>query len=242
MVRPAAAQASRGARPPAAEFRAGLTAVLPVLLSAGVYGLLVGALAVREGLAPLEAALMSGLVFAGGSQFVALEVWRQPAPVGLLVVTALLVNLRHVPMGATLKPALGGFAPRQRVLALFLMADEVWALALRRAAGGPLAPAFYWGLGLALYGVWVTATLLGALLGAAVADPERYGLDFAFVAVFIGLLGGLWRGRTSLVPWAASAAAATVVALASPGPWYVAAGAVAGPAAAALIHRPEDEA
>jgi predicted branched-subunit amino acid permease len=81
---------------------------------------------------------------------------------------------------------------------------------------------------------WVALTGLGAWLGRVIEDPARLGFDFAFVAVFVALLHGMWHGRTTLLPWLASGIVAVLVYLAVPGPWYVAAGALAGLATALL--------
>jgi predicted branched-subunit amino acid permease len=154
--------------------------------------------------------------------------------VALLAVMALLVNSRHLLMGAALVPRLEGARGRDAAAALFLMADETWALTLASERRGPAAVAYLAGLGTSLWLTWVFWTTTGALAGALVKDPERYGLDFAFIAVFLVLLRGLWRGPALLAPWLASAAVAALVHVAVPGPWYVAAGALAGIAVAAL--------
>src|SRR3546814_19660378 len=75
------------------------------------------------------------------------------------------------------------------------MADEIWAFALRRGAERPLTPAYYFGLSLPLYLRWIATTTLGAIFGRVLQDPARYGLDFAFTAVFLTLLVRLWRGK-----------------------------------------------
>ena len=221
-------------------FRAGLVDVAPVLVGLVPFALVLGALAAAKGLSPLEVMLMSGLVFAGGSQFVAVELWRDPVPLGALALTALLVNVRHLLMGAALVPRADGWGGRAWP-ALFFMADEVWALALRRAGDDGQVPLGYWlGLSAGLWLNWVALTGVGAWLGAAVEDPTRLGFDFAFVAVFVALLRGMWRSRTTLLPWAASAVVAALVKLAVDGPWYVVAGALAGLAVAVFTARPEE--
>jgi 4-azaleucine resistance transporter AzlC len=214
-------------------FKAGLTDVAPVLVGLVPFALVLGALAAAKGLSPLEVMLMSGLVFAGGSQFVAVELWRDPAPLGVLALMALLVNSRHLLMGAALAPRTPHWQARAWP-ALFLMADEVWALALRRAGSGPVALSYWYGLAAGLWLNWVALTGLGAWLGRVIEDPARLGFDFAFVAVFVALLHGMWHGRTTFLPWLASGAVAVLVYLAVPGPWYVAAGALAGLATALL--------
>ena len=128
--------------------------------------------------------------------------------------------------------------------ALFFMADEVWALALRRAGDGPVPLAYWYGLGAGLWLNWVALTGVGAWLGTVIDDPVRLGFDFAFVAVFVSLLRGMWTGGAggTLLPWLASGLTAAAVNVLVPGPWYVAAGALAGLAAAALTTRPAEAA
>ncbi|MFX5145956.1 AzlC family ABC transporter permease, partial [Acinetobacter baumannii] len=77
------------------DFRTGLSDIWPAAVAAIPIGLGFGALAVAKGLSPLEAALMSIFVFAGGAQFAALEIWTTPAPVLLLMFSTLLINARH---------------------------------------------------------------------------------------------------------------------------------------------------
>ena len=221
-----------------AEAGAGLAAIAPVVVSVAAYGLLLGALAAQKGLSPLETLAMSALVFAGSSQFVALDLWSAPAAVWTLGATALVVNLRHVLMGAALAPAMRTWPRGLPPIAVFFMADENWALCIRRAGQGPLRPAFYMAMALALYGTWTASTTLGSILGAGLQDPARWGLDFAFTAVFIVLVMGFWTGpRASLPPWAVAAAAAVAVEATAPGAWYILAGGQAGSIAGALQPR-----
>jgi len=73
---------------------------------------------------------------------------------------------------------------------------------------------------------------LGALIGGVITHPERYGFDFAFAAVFLVVLFGLWKHQRRLLPIVASAAAALLVWKLSPGVWYIFAGGLAGTSAA----------
>ncbi|MGF1592510.1 MAG: AzlC family ABC transporter permease [Kiloniellaceae bacterium] len=216
------------------DFAAGAFTILPLLVAVVPFGLLLGTLAAQKGLSPLETALMSATVFAGASQFVAVEIWSTPAAVALLTATALMVNLRHVLMGAAMAPHLRGWSRAATYGGLFFMADEIWAFALRRGAETPLTPAYYLGLSLPLYLGWVVTTILGAVFGGVLHDPARYGLDFAFTAVFLTLLVGLWKGRRSFTPWAAAALAAVAAHQLLPGVWYIAFGGLAGTLVGAL--------
>src|SRR5215469_3973172 len=103
--------------------------MLPLLLGVVPFGLILGALAAEKGLSPLETALMSALVFAGGSQFVAIGLWAHPIPIFVIVASTALVNLRHLLMGATIAPHIGRFGRGGSYPALFFLADEIWAVA-----------------------------------------------------------------------------------------------------------------
>jgi predicted branched-subunit amino acid permease len=218
------------------ELRAGAVAILPAAIAVIPFALLLGALADKKGLTALEVALMSGLVFAGSSQLVGIDLWRDPAPWGLLALTTLTVNLRHVMMSASIARHMNGYPQGGRWLALFFLADEIWAMAERRAADrGGLSPAFYAGLALTLYLNWVVWTAAGTALGALVANPAAWGFDFAFTAIFIGLIAGFWKGRATGVVVAVSALTAVLVERTAGGVWHIVAGGTAGIVAAAAI-------
>jgi 4-azaleucine resistance transporter AzlC len=221
------------------DFLLGAWQMLPLLLGVIPFGLILGALAAEKGLSLLETTLMSALVFAGGSQFVAIGLWAHPIPILAIVASTALVNLRHLLMGAAIAPRLGRFGRRRPYLALFFLADEIWAVALRRAAVQGLTPAFYAGQVVPFYLSWILWTSIGNLAGSVVADPRRYGFDFAFAVVFLVILLGLWRGRRSVLPVAASAAGALLAWKLLPGVWYIFIGGLAGTAAAILAAKEE---
>jgi 4-azaleucine resistance transporter AzlC len=217
------------------EAAAGVRDILPPMIAAAPIGMLYGALGVAKGLDPIEASLSSLLIFAGGAQFAALELWRAPPPILALVFSTLLINARHILMGASLKTKLRGFSNLQRAFGLFFMADENWAMAERRAAKHELTPAYFLAMGAVFWANWVVFTVIGALAGSLMGDPKRIGADFAFTALFIGLVAGFWKGRSTAVTVAVSAiAAALAYRLVGP-PWHVAAGALSGIFAAYLF-------
>ena len=224
------------------DFRRGCLDILPIAAVAFPIGLLWGTLAVKEGLSPLEAGLMSASVFAGAAQFVALDLWRTPPPWLLLSFSVFVVNIRHVLMGASLSRHIGSIPKALRPLVMLLMVDEVWALAERRALSAPLTAAYYLGLGLPLWVNWLVSTLIGAVVGRALGDPHAYGLDFAFSALFIAILASFWKGPRTGAVLAASGLAAALAKLLVPGAWYIALGGIAGVSVAALLAQPEVEA
>ncbi|MDK1384908.1 AzlC family ABC transporter permease [Sinorhizobium sp. 8-89] len=204
----------------------------PLIVAVMPIGLVFGAVAASKGLSSLEVTLMSALVFAGGSQFVAMDIWTHPASWGALGFSALLVNIRHVLMSASIGAKMPAFSGPAKYAAMLLLADEIWAMAESRAAQARLSPAWYAGLAVPFYFVWVLTSLAGSIVGALLGDPKAMGLDFAFPAVFVVLVMGFWKGRETGVVLAASAAAAVLTHQLLPGVWYIAAGAAAGVVAA----------
>lgn len=206
-----------------------IVAVLPV-------GMVFGAVAATKGLSTLEITLMSALVFAGGSQFVAMDIWTHPASWTAAGFAALLVNVRHVLMGVSIAGRMQAFSGFQKGVSLLFLADEIWAMSEFRSREARLTPAWYAGVVGPFYLSWVLASILGALLGSFVGDPAVIGLDFAFPAVFIVLVTGFWKGRETGIVLAASALSALAVHHFVPGVWYIAAGAAGGLLAAAFSH------
>lgn len=223
------------------QFREGFVDILPVLAAVAPIGFLWGTLAGGKGLSPVETGGMSAAVFAGAAQFIALDQWSEPVPWATIIVTTFVVNFRYVLMGASLSRHLGQVPRGWRALCMFLMADEVWAYAERRARKQPLVLSYYMGIGVPMFVVWVSSTFVGAVIGQSIGDPAIYGFDFAFSATFIGIIAGFWRGaRTGLII-AASAFAAVLVKLILPGAWFIVAGGLAGSLVAALLPDKEEQ-
>jgi 4-azaleucine resistance transporter AzlC len=215
------------------EARDGLRDIAPVMFAALPIGLLFGAIAAAKGLSPLEVVLMSALVFAGGAQFAAIEAWSYPAPVAALTFATLLINARHVLMGASLSPKYH-VSRVQKYLSLYFLTDETWALSERRALERPVTGAYWMAMALVLWANWTLSSGIGAVLGSFLGDPARLGADFAFTALFIGLVAGFGKSRVTLITVAVSAVVAALVHRFVGAPWHVASGALAGIAAAYL--------
>jgi len=211
-----------------AGLRLGARLALPLAGGGAAYGLLFGALARQAGLTPLEAVLMSALVGAGAAQLAVLDLWAPVLPVATILLTTLSINARHILLGGSLAPWLRRLPPFRRAASLFFLSDESWALTHRHLATGHPNSAFMLGAGLALYVGWVGSTALGFGLGAVVTDPSRWGLDFAFVALFAALLAGSWDGPQRLAPWLTAAIVAVAAAHGLPPGWHVVLGGIAG--------------
>lgn len=139
------------ARFTAESVRQGALLTLPVAFSVFVYGLVYGLLTRQAGLTLAESALSSGLIFAGSSQFVVLDMWSHPLPITTLVFTTFIVNLRQVLMGASLAPWIRGLPQRTTLPLLFLLTDESWAMTYGAVSRGKSDMGFLLGSGLLIW-------------------------------------------------------------------------------------------
>jgi 4-azaleucine resistance transporter AzlC len=221
----------------AAGIAAGARLAVPAMPVMALFSAAFGAFAAQKGLSLVEAALMSTLMFAGASQFVAAEIWAHPmtaAVIVTLVVVTATVNLRFFLIGASLRPWLGSLPAWRIYPALAVLTEPGWLLALRYRAEGGSDAAILLGSGFVLWLVWIAGTVGGYLVGSLVAEPQRYGLDLIMPVFFIVLLVPMWRGARAAVPWVAAGAAALLAAWFLPGSWYIIVGAVAGAIAGGL--------
>lgn len=204
-MRPGAASASRSA-----EFLAGMRAQAPLLVGVAPFGMAYGAYAADTGLTAGLAQAMSAIVFGGASQFVAVRLIANDVPAAIIVLTTLLVNMRHMLYSAALGPYTDHLTRRWRWLLAYLLTDEAYATAITRYRTGAAsvhAHWFFFGTGLALWVTWQAATAIGVFVGAAV--PKSWSLDFALPLTFLAILMPALRGR----PAVAAAALAGVVAV-----------------------------
>jgi 4-azaleucine resistance transporter AzlC len=219
-------------------FRAGFRAAFPLGFGMIPFGLVTGLLAARQGLSALEAVLMSGLVYAGSAQVVALETWNAAAPVLGAATTAFIVNLRFALIGPVMAPWLRATPPRWRWLSVITLVDHALALAVTEMRQGRNDAAFLPGVAAGLWSWWIASTLAGHLFAGALALPRGHPLFFAAPAAFIGLLVPLWRGaRHDGLPWLGAGAVALLAAQLLPGAWHIMAGGIAGAALGALRDR-----
>ena len=194
------------------EFWRGVRDSLPMLIGAAPLAMIFGALAVPSGLSSTGAVLMSALVFAGSSQFIALTLLASGTGVALIVLTTLVVNLRHALYAANLQPHVSKLPQLWRLPLAFWLTDETFALTQRRYADADTSALkhwYYFGSCVAVYSDWLVWTVVGIFLGREMAGIAGLGLEFAMVATFTAIVVPLLRTR----PMVASALSSAAVAL-----------------------------
>jgi len=165
--------------------------MIPLIVGAIPFGIIFGTLAQESGLSFGGAMAMSAFVFAGSAQFIALGLLASGSSVMLVVLTTLVVNLRHLLYAASLVPYLQGISQRWKVVMGFLLTDEAFAVAIRRYAHPGYRATdhgYYLGAALAMYLNWQLCTWLGLTVGQLIPNAAAWGLDFAMVATFIGMV------------------------------------------------------
>jgi 4-azaleucine resistance transporter AzlC len=205
-----------------ADLRRGALDALPILLGVVPFGATFGIVGLTYGLTPAETILMSLAVFAGAAQFICVTmIGMGVADFTLIILTTLLINLRHLLMGASLAPHLTRLPlVRQAVLA-FGMVDESYAITTDRIARHGYSESHQLGASAALYLAWFLATVAGVLLGEYIPDPLAWGLDFALPATFLAMLVPRLASPASLAVCLVAAVVAVVAALYLPGKWYI---------------------
>lgn len=170
----------------------GMVASLPMIVGGIPFGILFGSLAMSNGLSPWFAIAMSSIVFAGSAQFVALGLILMDAPLWVIISTTFIVNLRHILYAADLVKFIKHLPLRWRLLIGFGLVDESYAAVRPMYGNGQInnENGHYAFLGsfLSFYCMWQVATVVGVVAGELIPGMSEWGLEFAMVATFIGII------------------------------------------------------
>lgn len=170
------------------EWRQGLKAAVPIITGYVPIGLAFGILASQQGLTAGTIFLMSLIVYAGSSQFIAAAMMASGAEAISVISTTFLVNLRHLLMSASLSPHMKGFSTKLQSIISFGITDETFAVSASYTENSKPSEGFFLGLHLASHGSWILSTVLGGIFGSKLTDTTKWGIGFALSAMFIGLL------------------------------------------------------
>lgn len=158
---------------------------MPFAIAGFVVSVSFGVLAETAGLSPLAAIVMSAIVYAGSAQFTAIAIIAGGGGVGAALAAAALINSRFLAMGAALGPSLPGNAASRAAQGQTVV-DASWVLASR--GDGTFDRNMLFGSSAIQYVTWLSGTVVGALAGDVLGDPEKLGLDAVYPAFFLALL------------------------------------------------------
>ena len=176
---------------PSTEFIAGAKAITPLVIGAIPLGLIFGTLAQSSGLTFGGAIAMSALVFAGSAQFIALGLLATGTALPIIILTTFVVNLRHLLYSLSLVTHVRRLSPIWKLAIGFWLTDEVFAVAINRYQHSDRSRYkqwYYLGGALFMYLNWQICTVVGLTFGSLIPNAANWGLDFAMLVTFIGMV------------------------------------------------------
>lgn len=207
---------------------AGFTQLVPLSIFVIAFGAAFGLAATQTGLEEPSTILMSTLVFAGASQFAALDFWGAQVPIVPLALTVFAINARHLLMGASLYPWLRHLTPTKRYGLMLVASDANWAMSVQALNCGKPGFGLLLGGGLALWSFWVLGTWLGIHFGGAIHNPRSFGLDMVMGCFLLAMAVGGEKNLRLLIIWTVAACASLMAYWFLPDNSHVVVGALAG--------------
>lgn len=198
----------------------GLLAAWPICLGYLPIGLSFGILAQQHGLAAWQVVLMSLLVFAGGSQFIAVAMLAAGASTLAIVATTFMVNLRHLLMSSALSLYFTGVSKRFLALFAYGITDESFVVNLERFRDTSWNRFSALVLNQTANAVWILSTVAGAVVGRFI-PVGAMGMEYALTAMFICLLVFQLRNRIFVLTALVAAGSALPLYLWLPGNGYI---------------------
>ena len=219
------------------QFMQGIQSILPILLGVAPFGMIYGVIARQSGMPVPAAQSMSFIVFAGSAQFITAELFSQALPGLVIVLTILVVNLRHALYSASVAGFVQHLTPGWKMLLAYLLTDEAYAVTIthyNREGSSGNQHWFFLGAGLTLWSSWQISTAVGVFLGTVI--PNSWSLDFALPLTFIALVVPALKDRASTAA-ALVGGLAALIAFAMPYNLGIITAALAGITAGLLLER-----
>jgi len=175
-----------------------LKAAVPIFIGYIPAAVAFGILSKGTGITLLQCFLFSAVVFAGASQFIALNLLSTGMGPGGIILTTLLVNFRHFLMSASLSTRVSAIARRFYFPMAFGVTDEVFSILSFRE--GELTKTYVFALELSAYSAWVGGTVAGYVLGSFLPEAVAASMGVALYALLLAiLLPELKKSMRSLV-------------------------------------------
>lgn len=193
-------------------FLDGVQALMPMVPGVIPFGLVTGIMAVEQGFSPVATLGMTLLFYAGSAQMAALQLLRSDAFALVILLTALVINLRFVMYSASLAPYLHHLPRRWKWPLAYMLSDQAYALSVMKLSSGRNESSGHWFYAGAAFSMWLSwqlSVMAGVFLGAGI--PASWSLEFAIPLSFLALLVPAIRNRVSL---AAACVGGTVAVLA----------------------------
>jgi len=180
------------------DLAAGLRDVVPLVLSELPFGVVIGAAAVDAGVPVAATVGMSVLVYTGAAQLAAFDLLARDAPLAVVALTALVINLRYLMYSASVAQYLRGLSRGRRWTFGYLLTDPVYALTIGEFADRSARKAawYYVGAAVPMWFAYQGGTVLGIVVGTSL--PPELNVGFATPLLFLALLVPTLEDRPSL--------------------------------------------
>jgi len=199
----------------------GFLDTIPLGISASIYGLVYGVMACKAGLSIFETVAMSAFVFAGASQMTAVQMIAIGSSPVSVIITVLIINLRHFLMAASISPHLKHESNKMKMVNSYFMTDESYAVAYRHYQDGSPTSFYFLGSGLNIYVLWGLAGVIGYFFGNIISSQLNYIFDFAFVAAFIGMIVPMVKDFPTVITVVVSGVISIFGSQLVSGKWYI---------------------
>ncbi|MGJ9413579.1 AzlC family ABC transporter permease [Aeromicrobium sp. CF4.19] len=165
----------------------GAKAMLPILIGIAPFAAVAGLAGTQNGLSIAETAALSLFAYAGAAQVAALDLIGDGVGAGIVIATALTINLRFIVYSAALAPTFADERLPRRLIGSYLLVDHAVPLTLTETHRRPPHDrvTFYLGACVVFWCTWQTGSLIGSLLGSL---PRIGVAQFAVPVSFLALL------------------------------------------------------
>lgn len=187
-----------------AEFRIGIRAGVSIAIGYIPIALTYGLLARSTGLSFAETVAISLIVFAGASQFIALDLIALGTGAMEIILTTFIVNIRQLLFSASINANSRHDSLLHKALYAFGITDETFAVA--STSGRTITAPYMFGLVMMAYSSWVISSGVGFLAGSQLPAVLQESMGIALYAMFIGLLVPSLKKQRKVIVIAAVAA------------------------------------
>jgi 4-azaleucine resistance transporter AzlC len=191
-----------------------IVATFPLSLAVVPWGVLCGSLAITVGLTPLQAQLMSLLIFAGAAQLAALTIIGAVGSLSSMFSSTFVISSRHLLYSAVFRDHVRKSSFGLRCSIAFFLTDEMFAVTCAYIVKNKkFSPVYALSSGITFYIVWNISTFAGIVAGQYIPNLEHFGLEFAIAATFIAIVIPSIKNRSTLVSVVSSGLSAIVLSI-----------------------------
>ena len=190
-------------------FRAGLSAAAPSLTGIAAWGLVTGIAMIKSHLSIAQALGMTLIVFGGSAQLAALPLIAAAAPIWVIFLTGLMINLRFVIFSVIIAPHFSDLKLHQKAFWGYMTGDISMIFFMRRfPTEKPELGKFEYtkGLFVSNWVAWQAGSIAGIFLGQTI--PESWGVGFAGTLAILCILLPMVLKRATLIGVLAAGAVA----------------------------------